>query len=70
MLSMNTAKATNNLGSEVLKAYELVGSAQPVLLQNATSLDQVTRSVITLSKASRMDLEQSTRALTDVMNQF
>lgn len=68
--AMKTAKETKKSGAEVLKAYELVGSAKPELLQNAAALDEVTRSVITLSKASRMDLEQSTRALTDVMNQF
>lgn len=69
-LAMNTAKETKKAGSEVLKAYELVGSAQPILLENADALDDVTRSVITLSKASRMDLEASTGSLTDVMNQF
>ena len=69
-LAISTAKETKKSGADVLKAYELVGSAQPILLQNADALDGVTRSVITLSKASRMDLEQSTLALTDVMNQF
>lgn len=68
--ALNTAKSTNTLGADVLKAYELVGSAQPLLLKNADALDGVTRSVITLSKASRMDLENSTKSLTDVMNQF
>jgi len=69
-LAISTAKETKKSGADVLKAYELVGSAQPILLQNADALDYVTRSVILLSKASRMDLEQSTLALTDVMNQF
>lgn len=69
-LAKKTAKETKKSGADVLKAYELVGSAQPILLENADALDGVTRSVITLSKASRMDLEQSTLALTDVMNQF
>lgn len=69
-LAKSTAKETRKAGSEVLKAYELVGSAKPELLENAEALDGVTRSVITLSKASRMDLEESTKALTDVMNQF
>lgn len=69
-LSMNTAKASKMLGADVLKAYELVGSAKPELLENAEALDGVTRSVITLSKASRMDMEASAKSLTDVMNQF
>lgn len=69
-LSMSTAKATYKSGSDVLKAYELIGSAKPELLQNADALDSVTRSAITLSKAARMDLATSAEALTDVMNQF
>ena len=69
-ISMSTAKATYKSGAEVLKAYELIGSAKPELLQNVDALDQVTRSAILLSKASKMDLEQSALSLTDVMNQF
>lgn len=65
-----TAKSQKKLGSNVLKAYELVGSAQPELLNNIDALDGVTNSVITLSKASRLDLATSAGALTDVMNQF
>lgn len=70
LLAKKTGKQTRKSGSEILKAYELVGSAKPELLESADSLDEVTRSVITLSKASRMDLEASTGSLTDVMNQF
>lgn len=70
MLSMNTAKASKMLGADVLKAYELVGSAKPELLENAEALDGVTKSVITLSKASRMEMADSAKSLTDVMNQF
>lgn len=69
-LSKQTGKATYKSGAEVLKAYELIGSAKPELLQNAEALDAVTNSAITLSKASRMDLATSAEALTDVMNQF
>lgn len=69
-LSLKTAKATKMLGSDVNKAYELVGSAQPKLLKNHKELDKVTNSAILLSKASRLELEPATKALTDVMNQF
>lgn len=69
-VSMDTAKATYKSGTEVLKAYELIGSAKPELLNNIDALDGVTKSAITLSKASRMDLASSAEALTDVMNQF
>lgn len=66
----NTAKVHKKTGTEVLKAYELVGSAKPELLKNVDALDSVTQSVITLSKASRLDLETSALSLTGVMNQF
>lgn len=69
-LSMSTAKASKMLGADVLKAYELVGSAQPKLLDNAEALDGVTRSTILLSKASRLEMADSAKSLTDVMNQF
>lgn len=69
-ISTATAKATKKSGAEVLKAYELIASAKPELLSNMDALDGVTRSAILLSKASRMDLEQSALSLTDVMNQF
>lgn len=69
-LSKNTAKQSKKTGADVLKAYELIGSAKPELLGNLEALDAVTASAITLSKASRLDLEPAALALTDVMNQF
>jgi TP901 family phage tail tape measure protein len=69
-ISKSTAKETFSSGTAVLKAYELIGSAKPELLQNVDALDAVTKSAILLSKASRMELEPSALALTDVMNQF
>lgn len=68
--SMNTAKTQRMLGSEVNKAYELIGSAQPVLLKNSKLLDEVTNSAITLSKAGRMELAPAAEALTTTLNQF
>lgn len=69
-LSMKTAKAQKMLGSDVLNAYELVGSAKPELLENTKLLDKVTNSAITLSKAGRMDLAPAAEALTTTLNQF
>ena len=69
-ISKATAKSTYKSGADVLKAYELIGSAKPELLENIDALDGVTQAAITLSKASRMDLATSAEALTDVMNQF
>lgn len=69
-MSMNTAKSQKMLGADVLKAYELIGSAQPVLLKNTKLLDEVTNAAITLSKAGRMELEPAATALTTTLNQF
>lgn len=69
-LAMKSAKSQKLAGSEVLKAYELVGSAQPILLKNTELLDEVTNAAITLSKAGRMDLAEAATSLTTTMNQF
>lgn len=69
-MSLKTAKSQKMLGSEVNKAYELVGSAQPALLKNTKLLDEVTNSAVNLSKAGRMDLEPAVNALTTTLNQF
>ena len=69
-MSMSTAKSQKMLGAEVLKAYELIGSAQPTLLKNTKLLDEVTNAAITLSKAGRMELEPAAIALTTTLNQF
>ena len=69
-MSMNTAKSQKMLGAGVLKAYELIGSAQPTLLKNTKLLDEVANAAITLSKAGRMELEPAAAALTTTLNQF
>ena len=57
-------------GSAVVEAYKLIGSAKPELLANASALNEVTKSAITLSQASGMTLPEAATALTDAMNQF
>jgi TP901 family phage tail tape measure protein len=69
-LSKKTAKAQKMLGADVLKAYELIGSAKPELLTNAELLDKVTNAAVTLSKAGRMELAPASEALTTTLNQF
>lgn len=56
--------------SAVIEAYKLIGSAKPELLSNAAALNEVTKSAITLSQASGMELPEAATALTDAMNQF
>ncbi len=58
--------------SSILKAYEAVGSAVPILLKNKEALAEVTRQAIILSEASggKMGVTDSAKALTAAMNQF
>jgi TP901 family phage tail tape measure protein len=54
----------------VVESYKLIASAKPELLENVKDLNAVTEAVITLSKASGMELPAAATALTDAMNQF
>lgn len=55
---------------DTAKAFEIVASAQPVLLNNAAALADVTNAAITLKKAGLIPIEESSKALTGTMNQF
>jgi TP901 family phage tail tape measure protein len=57
-------------GKEIVEAMKLVGSARPELLGNADALASMTDKVMILSKASGLDLKQSTDALAGSLNQF
>ena len=67
---ISTGKETHTSFKTIADAYTVVGSKMPTLLQNQEGLDAVTRSVITLKKASRMSLEDATNSLTGIMNQM
>ena len=67
---IGTGKETHTSFKTIADAYTVVGSKMPALLQNQEGLDAVTRSVITLKKASRMSLEDATNSLTGIMNQM
>lgn len=64
------ASSSRKSAIEVAKSFEVVGSAMSEYLDNPKALGQITDAGITLSKASRMELEPSLQALTSVMNQF
>jgi TP901 family phage tail tape measure protein len=55
---------------DVSKSFELIGSAKSELLQDEKALGQVSAAAITLSKASRVGLEDSTTSLVGVLNMF
>lgn len=55
---------------DVAKSFETVGSMMSQYLDDPKALRMITESGITLSKASRMELEPALQSLTSVMNQF
>ena len=67
---LNVASNTKKSATDIAKAFELVGSAQPQLLENADALALVTENAITLSKASGLDLETAVAATTTGLAQF
>jgi hypothetical protein len=56
--------------TETLKAFELIGSAKPELLDSKEALASFTEQVLLLSAASGDELPAAAEALTGVMNQF
>lgn len=68
--AIELGKGVKDGAKGVVEAYKLIASAKPDLLTNVDALNQVTEAVITLSKASGMELPEAATALTDAMNQF
>lgn len=68
--SIDLGKGTKGGATAVVEAYKLIASAKPELLENVQALNQVTEAVLTLSKASGMEMPAAAIALTDAMNQF
>lgn len=68
--AIELGKGTKGGATAVVEAYKLIASAKPELLENVKALNQVTEAVLTLSKASGMEMPAAAIALTDAMNQF
>jgi len=64
------SKSQKAFAGDTAKAFEVVASAQPILLENADALGKVTEASLILAKASGDELAQSALSLTGVMNQF
>ncbi len=63
-------RATKTAGIEVVKAFTIIGSAQPELLKNQKALAAVTEQALILAQAAGIDTVQAADALTSAMNQF
>lgn len=61
---------TKTSATDVVKAFTLIGSAQPELLKNSEALAEVTKQALILSKAAGIDATVAATALTSAMNQF
>jgi len=68
--SKDLGKQYGKSATEIVTAMKLVGSAKPELLSNVAALGDVTKSVLTLSKATGMELSEATNSVTTIMNQF
>jgi TP901 family phage tail tape measure protein len=68
--AIELGKETKGGAIKVVEAYKLIASAKPELLENVKDLNAVTEAVLTLSKASGLDLPDAATRLTDAMNQF
>jgi len=66
----NVSKSQRIFAADTAKAFELVGSAKPELLANASALAAVTEAAIILKKAGGMELNDAVKSLTVSMNQF
>lgn len=66
----DVATELNVSSTEVAQAAEKIASAQPALLDNADALAAVTKEAITLNRAIKGDLTETSLALVGVMNQF
>lgn len=56
--------------TETTKLFEIVGSQMPQYLSDAEGLKTISASAITLSRAAKDTIENSTLALTSLLNQF
>jgi TP901 family phage tail tape measure protein len=67
-----TSKVTLQGATDIVKAYELVGSARPELLRNKEALAEVTKQSIILSEATggKLGLENAAKATASALNQY
>lgn len=63
-------RTTSLSASQAAKAFKLIASAKPDLLENAEALRQVTEDAVTLAEATGMELPAAAQALGGALNQF
>lgn len=67
---LDLSDETGKSAPQIADTFKLIGSQAPQLLKDSDALADVTKAAITLSKASGMDVVDSGKAVTTVMNQM
>lgn len=65
-----TATSMKRTKIETAQAFSVIGNNMPDLLTDAKGMETVTRATLTLSRAGRMETEETAISLTNMMNQY
>ena len=68
--AIKLGSTSTQTASQVVEAFQLIGSQKPELLKNKDALAEVTKSAITLAEAAGMDVPEAAKALTGSLNQM
>ncbi len=68
--AIELGSTSTQTASQVVEAFQLIGSQQPELQKNKEALSEVTKQAITLAEAAGMDVPEAAKALSGSINQM
>lgn len=68
--AIELGSTSTQTASQVVEAFQLIGSQQPELLKDKEALAEVTKQAITLAEAAGMDVPEAAKALSGSINQM
>ncbi|WP_270633503.1 phage tail tape measure protein [Parabacteroides goldsteinii] len=68
--AIELGSTSTQTASQVVEAFQLIGSQQPELLKNKEALAEVTKQAIILAEAAGMDVPEAAKALSGSINQM
>lgn len=68
--AIELGSTSTQTASQVVEAFQLIGSQQPELLKNKEALTEVTKQAIILAEAAGMDVPAAAKALSGSINQM
>lgn len=68
--AIKLGSTSTQTASQVVEAFQLMGSQKPELLKNKAALAEVTNQAIILAEAAGMDVPEAAKALTGSLNQM